>query len=142
MDDYDSPRGKKGGSSWLLYTLVLGAVGGGIYYMWNGGFDIKKAQALLDNKTISSGISSRFGKTPDTAKTVKEKADALIKSGIDFAVEKPKEIAGNFLGSIAETARTEAAKALGLSAGGGGGGGGGGGSLSEGGSGGKDVVPP
>ncbi len=125
MDDYDFPRRSKKGSGWLLYLIVLILVGGGIYYAWNGSFDLQKTKKILDNGAISSGISSAFEKTPEKAKAFKEKADGIIKSTIDFIVEKPKEITTNFFNDVKntaiESARKEAAKVLGPATLGGGG---------------------
>lgn len=124
MDEYDFPRRSRRGGGWLLYLIVLALVGGGIYYVWNGSFDMRKVKKILDNQTISSGVSGAFEKTPEKTKAFKEKADGFIKSTIDFVTEKPKEIATNFFNDVkntaVESARKEAAKVLGPSIGGGG----------------------
>lgn len=124
MDDYDFYRRPKKGGGWLSYCIVLALVAGGIYYIWNGSFDIKKAQKILDNDLISLGVSGALEQTPGKARAFKEKADGLIKSTIGFVTEKPKEIAANLFNDVkntaVESARKEAAKVLGPSISGGG----------------------
>lgn len=120
-DDY--PRDRKRSSSWLWYTFILAAVAGSIYYSWNRSFDFAEVKKILDNKSLSSLLSETANKVPEKTKNWKEKIDAGITSGIALLTKKPKEIAGNFLTDIKntalESARKQADQVLGVGGGGG-----------------------
>lgn len=111
-----------GKSHWFLYILLLAAVAGGIWYFWNGSFDVSAMKKLWNNKEISADVSGAVGKGGSQIKGWwKEKIDSGIKFGIALLTEKPKEIAGDFISDIKttalESARKQADKALGVSGG-------------------------
>lgn len=121
-DDY--PRNRERNGNWFWYAFILAAVAGGIYYFWHKSFDFTEVKKILDNKSISSTLSGIANKVPEKTKNWKEKIDAGITSGIGFITKKPKEIAGNFLTDIKntalESARKQADQVLGVGGGGGG----------------------
>lgn len=123
MYDDDYSRDRKRNGSWLWYALVLAAVAGGIYYVWNRSFDFTEVKKILDNESISSALSGIVNKVPGKTKNWKEKIDASITASIGLITEKPKEIAGNFLTDIKntalESARKQADQVLGVGGGGG-----------------------
>lgn len=121
-DDDDIPRRtrprKGGGGAGIAYMGLLALILGGVWYMWDGGFDTKKVKRLISGDLFKATASETVAGTPQETESLKEKGAALVKSGLDAVIEKPKEIASGFFEDVKEaavdSARREAAKVLGV----------------------------
>ncbi len=120
-DDDDIPRrkGRKGGGgAGIAYMGIFALILGGVWYMWNGGFDTKKAKRFISGDLFKASAGGSATTTQGYAESIKEKSASIVQSGLDIFIEKPKEIAMGFFEDVKETAvdsaRREAAKVLGV----------------------------
>lgn len=121
-DDDDIPRRgrsrKGGGGAGIAYMGLVALVLGGVWYMWGTSFDTKKAKRLISGDLFKATAGGALGEVPGGTESLKEKSTALIKSGLDAVIEKPRGIAADFFGDVKEaavdSARREAAKVLGV----------------------------
>lgn len=120
-EDDDIPRRrprKGGGGAGIAYMGIFALVVGGVWYMWNGGFDTKKVKRLISGDLFKASAGGATTTTQGYAESIKEKSASVVQSGLDIFIEKPKEIATGLLKDVKEaavdSARKEAAKVLGV----------------------------